>query len=405
MPVNLMLPSYIEADPPAAFDPATAPIVENSLPWDGVLVYDFIKTDKRWVAVGYFYESTSVYYPCIIHSANGVTWTRVYFTSFTNTGFSAIAYDGNEFYVRGYEVFAASTNGTSWGAGRDRQLGNINDMIYANGEYFLTSDQGLWRFKRGSSPWTKIPLMLKQDESYSNGRVCYANGMYVYVNYSFNQRAFISFDSYNWKAVTVPEGNWSYIYYFDNTWIACSYNYNPNHMMISADGINWTIVSGAPNVTHWTYGAGYLFGVQDSGQFGTSIYYTDTIGGTFQRRSIDNPGRNGQYRMVSYLGNGRFIYWGLTFGGTVPQRSYIVGTEGVLSYARPDQIQERRQSIDKNGNLVRTAYSNRFPFLKQDGTFVPDDPSLFATPADVSSDKRFAVLDENENWVMKYGTF
>ena len=141
--------------------------------------------------------------------------------------------------------------------------------------------------------WEKATLP-SSIRSYS---VCYGNGKFVAVGYSYSKKAFYSTDGINWTAATLPsyEG-WRSVCYGNGKFVVVASN--STTAAYSTDGITWTKAT-MPSSVYWQsvcYGNGKFVAVSDSK---TAAYSTDGINWT----SVTLPNSAG---FVCY-GNDKFV--------------------------------------------------------------------------------------------------
>ena len=201
---------------------------------------------------------------------------------------------------------STSTNGTSWSNAFSVGSGSAIDpsATYGGGKFVVKYELGKIPSAASSNngvTWqNNTPGATSQ---YQGNSVAYGAGVYVSTVSSPPEtytRVFTSTDGLTWtnRTTTIPWYTWSAVTYSNGKFVAVG----TNQVMVSTNGISWTLSATPPSGT-WsavTYGNGLFVAV---GRSGTNRVMTSPDGVTWTART---PAEVNDWSSVIY-GNGKFV--------------------------------------------------------------------------------------------------
>jgi len=182
--------------------------------------YYYVRTvsygNGRFVAGGYFGNSSLSLHVKIAYSSDGVTWTEAADSTFGSTWINRIVYGGSagqEKFIAGggNGKMAYSTDGITWTAITNSRLSGGILVYYAGDKWFASGKNGQIAYSADGITWTAVPnspFGTDYEIPANVAGIAYGNGKFVAVGYK-----------------GVVKGNTIYDYY---------------KIVYSTDGIDWT---------------------------------------------------------------------------------------------------------------------------------------------------------------------
>ena len=221
----------------------------------------------RFIAVG---GTGRVASTSMAYSTDGITWTAVTSSVFSDVAFGNVVFEGGKFFVYGSGRIASSTDGVNWTRAVDDQFNrqDIQGIRYVDGKYVLALYDGRIAHSVDGVTWT----MLARTNLYNirDGSLRYAGGKLfaVWGVTGHNRRLSYSEDAgITWTNIaTILGGGYvtnSAIAYGDGKFVVGG---EEGKMAYSTDGcITWTTVEdstfGGSNIRYIAYSGGKFVAV------------------------------------------------------------------------------------------------------------------------------------------------
>jgi hypothetical protein len=156
--------------------------------------------NNKFVAVGGNSPSSKV----MATSSDGITWTAVADSTFSQYEIRAIAYGNNKFVTGGQNLkIATSTDGITWTVEKysESTLNQIYAIAYGNNKFVAGGTHGKMAYSSDGVTWTAVSDSTFGNNSMSNiiRAIAYGNNKFVAVGYS-GKMAYSS-DGITWTAV------------------------------------------------------------------------------------------------------------------------------------------------------------------------------------------------------------
>lgn len=268
--------------------------IEVSAPKLSPRLYGALPSDGEWRSVTYGngkyvtlqYNSDSAAY-----STDGKTWTAATLPVSSAWGF--VIYANQTFYAFSYAGdIAVSSDGATWTA--KTKIGAITDVSFVDGKFFVSN----------LNAWTvDVSSDLENWNTAFNGYYdapVFGNGIYVSLPQSDSGTVVYSYDGESWgHSATQNMIRASDITFGGTLFVAVGYS---SDVMVSSDGLNWTIYKNVLGRSNESYGARVFYtGAQFICCTGENQVFASTDAETWNATPLGNACWAGCY------GNGNLI--------------------------------------------------------------------------------------------------
>ncbi|MFB9274916.1 right-handed parallel beta-helix repeat-containing protein [Cohnella cellulosilytica] len=200
-----------------------------------------------------------------IISSDGRNWTQSTL-GYGGTWYS-VCYGNGQFVAVGMIDFEGVSMGVSmtsldgiiWST--PNVVGNyLTDSIYyGNGTFVITAEKAGGGYYALTSlngvTWIERTML---SSSYYKTSMCYGNGMFIATSSSAGLMT--STDGTYWTLKSGTSGGWSHVSYGNGLFVAVTASASNNKVMISPDGVNWTVSTIGIGFKSITYGNGLFVG-------------------------------------------------------------------------------------------------------------------------------------------------
>lgn len=139
----------------------------------------------------------------LLHSLDGMTWTKIDVSSITTADLTNVEYLNGKYYVTGDLGYVlTSNNGTTWTSSQVSANPRLMDIIYSNNKYLVVGYGGYIGYSANATNWIRATT----NTSSQINSIIYGNSIYVAVG--TNGTVISSSDGITWSAV--PASNFKY---------------------------------------------------------------------------------------------------------------------------------------------------------------------------------------------------